>query len=329
VDDKGKERIANRLASHPFAFTTISNDDSKFGALLQDAIVRGEDELFPWGIGAKLKPGAIVALYVGNNQSLRVEERQRIRHLYSVAGASSTPRPKPHWKYLVYLYRRLTLPRPLLRDELVSDPILGGYAKSSFRSAGRATIPAQPEAVRAFWELVLARNWEVSERIQSRLLPSNGTSYRDDVAISYASEDMGFAQRLHDELAKQGRRSFYSTTAWALDDSHKPLLSNLLSDIFASAQVCVPLISKHYVTKNWPLLELAAMLRHPMRVLAACLDEKQLGNIDVRQVDLESINRQTAAEMDALLKKTDAVEQIDYKTLADVERVAASVVGRL
>lgn len=51
---KQDRKLTERRVTHPFAITTIANGDAKNGERLKAAIIRGEGELFPWGIGADL-----------------------------------------------------------------------------------------------------------------------------------------------------------------------------------------------------------------------------------------------------------------------------------
>jgi len=79
-------------------------------------------------------------------------------------------------------------------------------------------------------------------------------SFQYDVAISFAGEDRVVAEKLSNELIKNGVRVFY-------DDFEKAELwgKNLfsyLTDIYQSkAEYCIMLVSKHYNAKRWAKLE--------------------------------------------------------------------------
>lgn len=323
------QEIVERLIDQPLAVTTLARDDELYGSRLQAALIRGEDELFRWGIGAKLERGAIVALYIPNNHALRVEERNRIRHLYSVATSTVSMPEFIRWKQVVFLYRRLTLACPLNQDEMENDPDLGGYARRRFRDAGFRWIPRRRRAVEAFWRLVLTKNPELVDRIMSRLLSGSTDTPWDDVAISYASEDMGFAQRLNDGFIAQDRTTFYSTSAWALDPIDLPIITELLSVAFKNARVCVPLVSRHYIGKLWPLVEFAAMLDRPNRVLAVSLDKTQPGHIDLGQVDFGCTHSDAAEFLKDRLARASEVELVEYERLEKAEDVITRVLAKL
>ncbi|MDH3639196.1 MAG: toll/interleukin-1 receptor domain-containing protein, partial [Gammaproteobacteria bacterium] len=300
---------------------------------LQTAIIRGEDELFPWGIGADLNPGAIVALYVPNNATLRAEERQRIRHLYSVAASGKNPIKGAKWKYLVFLYRRLTLATPLTLVELRNDRILGGYAEGSFRAAGISTIPARAklDAKHAFWRMVITKNPELAERIKSRLLAPDKTTPKDDIAISYATEDMGFAQRLNDEFAKRKLRTFYSTTAWPLDDFAAERIVELLAAVYRNSRLGVPLLSKQYIKKPWPLLELLTILDRPDNALIVSIDGTQLRDIDINVVRWDPSMPSSYKEVLKRIERFDKskLKTIAFENLDELEVVQERIWGQL
>jgi len=82
-----------------------------------------------------------------------------------------------------------------------------------------------------------------------------------DVAVSYATEDVVFAQALVTALLQHGLRVFFDKGKKAdLAGSHLP---TDLADVFQNhALCCVILLSPHFLNKKWTKLELNAALEH-------------------------------------------------------------------
>ncbi len=320
--------IIDTLLSQRLTVTTLARDDKKYGRLLQTAFVRGEDELFYWGVGPQLKRGDIVAMYVPDSKSLRPEERQRVRHLYSVAADTQRAWKAFGWNQVVFLYRRVSLVSPLYINELRKLKPLG-QARASFRNAGKTLHPLGPEAARAFWRLFWRKNAELADRLETRLVCRQPTEVaRDDVAISYASEDLGFSQKLYDVCLSKGLRTFYGTSAGVLDRGGQRRLIALLREVFAQATLRVALLSRYYLSKRWPLLELAAMLDDPDRVVAISVDGTRLTMINRKLLEAQLSNKVAHALSVQLNKCARAINHIDIRSMRTthlVDRLAKQV----
>lgn len=78
--------------------------------------------------------------------------------------------------------------------------------------------------------------------------------YKYDVAISFAGEQRGYAEKLADQIRKSGLAVFYDgyqqDTIWGKDQSV------FFQEVYyKESRWCIMLISKDYVTKKWPAFE--------------------------------------------------------------------------
>src|SRR6185295_7063756 len=75
---------------------------------------------------------------------------------------------------------------------------------------------------------------------------------RYDVFVSYASEDQRYARALANALSKKRLRVWFAESALDVGDS----LHTVIQKGIASAHFGVVILSKHFLTKPWPLKEL-------------------------------------------------------------------------
>jgi hypothetical protein len=124
--------------------------------------------------------------------------------------------------------------------------------------------------------------------------------YEFDVAISFAGEDRRIAEELASILHKAGIEVFYDSwnqhTLWGKD-----LYQHLQSVYKEQAKYCVILVSKHYVTKNWPRHELhqaqaRAIEENREYILPLRIDDTivpgvnhTIGYVDLRQHRIEQV----------------------------------------
>ena len=155
--------------------------------------------------------------------------------------------------------------------------------------------PDNTDFKRDFWTLLLGLNPRIGPMLGNRFGPPDESS-TDDVALSYASEDLPTTQVLYNALVTTtdhdagGLRVFYTTTAWDTRNitGATASLVALLGQVFGTVRVGVPLLSHAYVRKPWPLLELGFMCEHADRLLPLSLDGTTLADVDDAQVDLRA-----------------------------------------
>ena len=129
--------------------------------------------------------------------------------------------------------------------------------------------------------------------------------YEYDIAISFAGENRSIAKEIADKLKASGLRVFFS-------DDYQELLwgedqTKVLEDIFTSkAKYCMILVSKHYIEKAWPRLELnSAISRHMKQnkgyILQVKLDDSKLPGLPDMYGHVKFINADSI--VDLTLKK--------------------------
>lgn len=94
-----------------------------------------------------------------------------------------------------------------------------------------------------------------------------------DVAISYASEDNGYAEPLDAELGKRGLQTFHYRKPEAMVALWGQDLTSSLGRVYGSqSRCCVLLVSRAYIAKRYTMLEMA----RARRALPVRLDDVQL-----------------------------------------------------
>ena len=149
---------------------------------------------------------------------------------------------------------------------------------------------------------------------------------RFDFAVSFAGEDRAKAEALVDLLEAGGAAVFYDQqyTAWLLGKN----AAAAIPAVFAkNTRFFVPLVSRHYVTKHFPIREfLAAKEEEPQRahefILPLRLDDTPLPGLDpdVFYIDLRRTTVARAAG--ALLAKLAGTYTADYVGKVTTEWVA-------
>jgi glucokinase len=124
-----------------------------------------------------------------------------------------------------------------------------------------------------------------------------------EVALSYASEDRPYVQRVADRLAAQRINFFYDqffqTLMWGRE------LPETFNDIFGGeTRYAVVFISEHYISKPWPMYEgrsalSKAVVEHGTYILPVKLDASELPGLHraVGYVDGRLINPEQLADM--------------------------------
>jgi hypothetical protein len=91
---------------------------------------------------------------------------------------------------------------------------------------------------------------------------ARGPRERYDVALSYACENLPYVQEVADSLWNRGGKVYLAADEICDTDGLGRKLSDHLVDIFAArADYVVAFISKDYVVKSYPMLELTTVLR--------------------------------------------------------------------
>jgi hypothetical protein len=105
-----------------------------------------------------------------------------------------------------------------------------------------------------------------------------------DVAISYASEQLGYVEEFNDCVEKKGFTSFFDrekqAQLWG-----EPLPETLYEVYFRKSKWCVMFISKEYVSKVYPNLERKAIIDRQIRseryVLPVRFDDSEVPGLSV------------------------------------------------
>jgi glucokinase len=124
-----------------------------------------------------------------------------------------------------------------------------------------------------------------------------------EVALSYASEDRPYVQKVADRLAAQGVKFFYDqffkTLMWGEE------LPETFNDIFGGqTRYAVVFISEYYISKPWPMYEgrsalSKAVIEHGTYILPVKLDDSELPGLHraVGYVDGRSTSPEALADM--------------------------------
>jgi hypothetical protein len=126
-----------------------------------------------------------------------------------------------------------------------------------------------------------------------------------DVAFSYAGEDRGYVQAVHDRLVLYGVRVFYDGGEAAVPDLWGKNLYEYLTDVYSRrARFCVIFLSRAYAEKLWTRHELKAAQARAFAdaaeyILPARFDDTEIPGLlgTVAYVDLRSKTPETLATL--------------------------------
>jgi len=139
--------------------------------------------------------------------------------------------------------------------------------------------------------------------------------YKFDFAISYASEDQGFASDLHQLLLQEGAQVFFAKEEGAYLWG-KGLKKELQNKFGTETRFAVLLLSKFYVKKNYTIYEFnIAKASEPDRdyefILPICIDKVSLEGLgeDIYYIDLRSEGILKTIEM--MMKKLKDIRPLE------------------
>jgi TIR domain len=132
-------------------------------------------------------------------------------------------------------------------------------------------------------QLPLSQKTRSSPVVTHSPATASNKHYHYDVALSYAGEDLVYAQALADSLRSRGVNVFYDkyekSTLWGKN------LYDYLTDLYQhKARYCVMLLSQHYAAKVWTNLErqaaqARAFQEHQEYILPVRLDDTEISGI--------------------------------------------------
>ena len=157
------------------------------------------------------------------------------------------------------------------RFENTGSAFDGFYLKVSYRIGGKN--PPICERLQKMFLTIIERLYGPFQNVENVDLKKKVDDHRDvvyDAAISYAREQLEYAENIEKELSKKGVFVFFDkdqdleAQMWGKD------MSEYLADIYYNkSRYCIMLISKAYVSKAWPTFE---------RQNAIARQIKQMGN---------------------------------------------------
>lgn len=271
------DALVQELMAIPHALTTVATKDASNIHRLHNALARGIDELFLWGLGPDLKTGSIVPLYVTNTDHLPETERKCIRRIYATASATTAGRS---FRHHVFLHRGIELSPPISFRELRDAEVLSGR---DVQRAGHATKPWSEERVRRFWQLVLSKQSTLVTEVKRRFLDARDQDY---VAISYAGTDWMLARRLKMWLEEGGHSVFFVTSTVAVEEHERDPLHHLLRQVFGRARVSVFVVPRHGSESEWTKLERESAIENDGHVIL--LERGGSGDAEQLLADLPS-----------------------------------------
>lgn len=268
ISKKAKDLVDRLVKSKTIALSTIARDDAFHADRLQTANVRGEDGLLYWGLGPRLNPGDLVALYQTGSEFLPEQDRSVLKRIYAVANIVETPDEK--WKHQVFLHRGVTIHPPIRHQEFQSALELTRW---DIEAAGTRGKKWEPERARKFWELVFKNGGtSLVDDVERRLLTAPKTP---DVAISYAGEDATQAERLNKWCQDEDLSTFFITSVGELREEEKEPLSKLLDEVFSKPRVAVFLVPREENSSEWIDLEMNAARAGEARLLFVRFDSRR------------------------------------------------------
>ncbi|MHB1471387.1 MAG: TIR domain-containing protein [Thermoplasmataceae archaeon] len=164
------------------------------------------------------------------------------------------------------------------------DPIRGTTTKFTFYLAGEKDKYVQ--RLRQHFTLII-ENLYGPKIIDSYISGSNDSKKNDekdyDVAISYASEQEKYVERVADLVKNQGIRVFYAPFE-EIDMWGRNIDEYLQETYFSKAKICLMFISKEYAAKEWCRSEsrsaFARQREQGLYILPVRFDDKELPGLD-------------------------------------------------
>lgn len=94
----------------------------------------------------------------------------------------------------------------------------------------------------------------INGSLRELMVDPNASSFKYDVAVSFAGEDRAFAEAVANGLRDAGVRVFYDDF-YAAETWGKDLSVELRAVYYHSSRFCIMIISQHYLEKMWTIFE--------------------------------------------------------------------------
>ncbi len=257
------EELIEQLVGLPHAPSTVAKYDARNTHRLHNAMTRGLDEFFLWGLGPNLPAGSIVPLYVPDTVNLPKKYRMGISRIYQTASKAfqqddgdGAMGGGAGFRHDVFLYKPVELPVPLPYAAFSKMPEFAGMQILNF---GNAQSLWSDDTKRRFWSIVLDHAPDAEALVRTQFLDGQDNQ---TIAISYAGPDWVAARRMADWLRPTGASIFLITSTGELGDHEHAPLRDFLAETFRTATVSIILQPSAAFETEWTKVELGAALEN-------------------------------------------------------------------
>lgn len=287
--------VVAALAEKPIALTTFESCDYGSANRYQTSVVRGEDELLFWGLGAELNVGDLVAMYVPNSRLVPENDRMAISRVYSIlhimekkedqcvenrqdVEKKRNKKKKKKWSHYVFLSQPLVFAP--FRFCRISQKL--EIKSTKIRDLGRTGEQWSDGRAQKFWSYIFRRQRYLKSQARKKLLADPTCVY--DVAISYYGSDWTEARRLKRSFEHAGLRTFLVTSPGKLDVEDESALEELLEPVYKNCRVavflteppvceCEELETGEEERKRWVRFELNSAKKGSAKIFLARFDD--------------------------------------------------------